>query len=151
MAKDPKVKVADVGISTMTAEELQKIVEGSTEKVQGELKMPEVLLGEGTPVSKVTYGSIEMPSALLVGTQRTTYKPNVIATGVSLEIPEGGYAIIGLSNELASKTRIRLAGNILLLPEESRKEVMIVIENHGLDAFMIPKGMPLVSYVIVNG
>lgn len=143
---EKKDKVKGAPIEPMTAEELQSIVEGSTEAQGAATADTEV-----TPIAKVTYGTIKMPRALLVGTQRTTFRPNVIATGVSLVIPQGGYALIGLSKELATKTHIRLAGNYLVLPEESGKEVMVVVENQGLDAFMLLEGMPLVSYVIVNG
>lgn len=97
----------------------------------------------------VTSGIIESPRDYLLGSSRFAPMPEEIRTGVALDVPEGHVAFIKLSERLAKHSRIRLAGSETFIG--STPEVIIYVDNLGVDAHFIKKGTPIAEYIIVSG
>lgn len=92
-------------------------------------------------------GIINAPQEYLIGSYRLAPAAQEIKTGVTLDIPEGGVAVLRLSAKVVKMSKLRLV-NTLVGPGE---QVILHVDNLGIDFYRIMKGDALVEYFIIAG
>ena len=113
------------------------------EPVQEPLKAVEP---ENARLKPIQSGIINAPFDVMIGSTILVPKAQEIRTGISLNIPEGGLAVVTLCRGLVELSKIRLASGAEIV--EDSKEVVLHLDNIGRDGFMVRKGIPLAKYII---
>ena len=97
---------------------------------------------------KVTSKEVCLGHGLVVGSMRTTARPTVIQTGVSIECPEKGIVLVGMTDIIAKHSRLRVIYPTFLT--ESTDNLEVVVENVGIDNVSLRKDVPVIKCTMIE-